>query len=560
MLRFPNPGSTIKNLLHIYKVLYKELKEQPFFDLDDISKTMTDALLAASSGYVGEEALERSTREDRSLDPLYNQSKMYAEIFRSLGWISSNGDSALNFVFTLLGEYAGESNDIDPIFEESILGIVYPNDILDAKNEISSRPFLSILKTLDKLGGYLYRDEMILGPMSYDDDSNELLDKINDILLARPDFGKLKRMLSDASKALGIQENTMQNYTRFPISVLEYCGWIEKESNKTVYSKTVKLMKLTGKGQRLVHDLDLYHDERMALFEKRKQNLKKAMANLGFYQMLDRSGYDIESIMDYLKKYTDDLNAAGIEKEVLFSPYQTLKKEEVDSLLDVKAEKTTAERKESRDLEQNGDLEKNIEIADVHIVNGYGTGFTKNDFVNEILELSKYSSFNKVVKALFLKYKTAKKETFYTLIGHMFSIMGFNCKVSRGGVNYERFDAIIEDDKRSIPIEIKSPTEEEHLSTKGIRQALENKIILLSRKTYKTERDVSSLVVCYMLPNSRAEVNDLINAINSVYKIKIGVLDFESLLKITCNIVLNKKSINKKEIEGLEGLINVKIA
>ena len=63
-----------------------------------------------------------------------------------------------------------------------------------------------------------------------------------------------------------------------------------------------------------------------------------------------------------------------------------------------------------------------------------------------------------------------------------------------------------------------------------------------------------------MLPNSRAEVNDLINAIKSVYGIKIGVLDFESLLKITCNIVLNKKSIDKKEIEGLEGLINVKIA
>lgn len=560
MLRFPNPGSTIENLLHIYKVLYKELNNQPFFDLDDISKTMTDALLAASSGYVGEEALERSTRDDRSLDPLYNQSKMYAEIFRSLGWVSSTGESALHFVFTLLGEYAGESNDIDPIFEESILGIVYPNDILDAKSEISSRPFLSILKTLDKLGGYLYRDEMILGPMSYDDDSNELLEKINEILLARPDFAKLKKMLSEASEALGIQENTMQNYTRFPISVLEYCGWIEKENNKTIYSKNIKLMKLTEKGQQLVSDLDLYHDERMALFEKRKEKLKKAMANLGFYQMLDRSGYDIESVLDSLKKYTDELNAEGVEKNVLFSPYQTLKKEEVDSLLDVKTEKNSIEHKDNHDIEHKGNLEKNVEIADVHIVSGYGTSFTKNDFVNEILELSQSNSFGKIVKTLLIKYKTAKKETFYTLVGHMFSIMGFKCKVSRGGVNYERFDAIVEDDKRSIPIEIKSPTEEEHLSTKGIRQALENKIILLSRKTYKTDPDVSSLVVCYMLPNSRAEVNDLINAIKSVYGIKIGVLDFESLLKITCNIVLNKKSIDKKEIEGLEGLINVKIA
>ena len=401
---------------------------------------------------------------------------------------------------------------------------------------------------------------MILGPMSYDDDSNELLEKINEILLARPDFEKLKKMLSEASEALGIQENTMQNYTRFPISVLEYCGWIEKENNKTIYSKNIKLMKLTEKGQQLVRDLDLYHDERMALFEKRKEKLKKAMANLGFYQMLDRSGYDVESVLDSLKKYTDELNAEGVEKDVLFSPYQTLKKEEVDSLLDVKTEKNSIEHKGIHGIEHKGNSEKNVEIADVHIVSGFGTGFTKNDFVNEVLELSQINSFNKIIKTLLLKYKTAKKETFYTLVGHMFSIMGFNCKVSRGGVNYERFDAIVEDDKRSIPIEIKSPTEEEHLSTKGIRQALENKIILLSRKTYKTEPDVSSLVVCYMLPNSRAEVNDLINAIKSVYGIKIGVLDFESLLRITCNIVLNNKSVDKKEIEGLEGLINVKIA
>ena len=401
---------------------------------------------------------------------------------------------------------------------------------------------------------------MILGPMSYDDDSNELTEMINNILLARPDFEKLKKMFSDASKSLGIQENTMQNYTRFPIAVLEYCGWIEKESNKTVYSKTVKLMKLTEKGRQLVQDLDLYHDERIALFQKRKDKLKKAMAKLGFYQMLDRSGYDIESVLGDLQKYVDELNKAGVDEKILFSPYQTLKKNDVDNFLDVESGGTLVEHKTSANDENGGNNNRSIEVADVHIVSGYGTGFTKNDFVNEIIELKKTKNFSGVIKTLLSKYRTAKKETFYTLVGHMFSIMGFNCKVSRGGVNYERFDAIIEDDKRSIPVEIKSPTEEEHLSTKGIRQALENKVILLSRKTYKTEKEVSSLVVCYKLPNSRAEVNDLISAIKEVFDVKIGVLDFESLLTICCNIVLNNKAIDKNEIEELEGLINVKVA
>ena len=42
-------------------------------------------------------------------------------------------------------------------------------------------------------------------------------------------------------------------------------------------------------------------------------------------------------------------------------------------------------------------------------------------------------------------------------------------------------DAYVKVNSVDIPIEIKSPTEEEFLSTKAVRQALENKIILLSR-------------------------------------------------------------------------------
>ena len=137
--------------------------------------------------------------------------------------------------------------------------------------------------------------------------------------------------------------------------------------------------------------------------------------------------------------------------------------------------------------------------------------------------------------------------------------MGLRCSYSRTGDNGSRWDAIIEDEKRSIPIEIKSPTEEEHLSIKAIRQALENKIILLSRKTFKTDKETSSLAVGYYLPNERAEVNTLIQDIKETYCYKIGVIDFKSLLSISVSILIENKGFDLEKLYNMEGLSNANI-
>lgn len=164
MIRFPNPGSDIPTFIHIFQTLYTYLSDYKVFTLDDMSQTLTKMNLAASSGYVGEQALKLSTRKDRSRDPLYNQSKMYAELYRSLGWITSSEEKALLFSFTLLGEHMAAAK-IDPksIFEESVLGINYPNQVIDNKNENASRTFSTILLTAYELDGYICRDEIIVG-------------------------------------------------------------------------------------------------------------------------------------------------------------------------------------------------------------------------------------------------------------------------------------------------------------------------------------------------------------------------------------------------------------
>lgn len=137
--------------------------------------------------------------------------------------------------------------------------------------------------------------------------------------------------------------------------------------------------------------------------------------------------------------------------------------------------------------------------------------------------------------------------------------MGFHCSFSRPGDNGARWDAIIDDPQRSIPIEIKSPTEEKHLSIKAIRQALENKIILLSRRTHITMPEVSTLAVGYYMPNERAEVTRLISDFKITYGYRIGVIDLKSLLSLSISILVDGKGFDREQLFKLEGLMNANI-
>ena len=167
-------------------------------------------------------------------------------------------------------------------------------------------------------------------------------------------------------------------------------------------------------------------------------------------------------------------------------------------------------------------------------------------------------STEQIVKILVEEHREDNKGEFYPLVETLFRIIGVDCRKSRDGVNAERWDAMIRDAHKSIPIEIKSPGEEENVSIKAIRQALENKIVLLSRKTYITDCQTSSFVVGYKAPNDRAEVAELIQNIKETYGYKIAVFDIASLFLMAVNIIVNKKGINIEKLYGLEGIVNVK--
>lgn len=567
MIRFPNPGSNIPTMTEIFQVLHSFLNKQYSFSLDDMSRTLTLANLASSSGYMGEEALNRSTRKKRSLDPLYNQSKMYAEVYRTLGWIQSTEIRKLQYRFTLLGEHmATAKNNPLPLFRQCLLGINYPNKILEIKSPNINRPFFSILKTMKDLGGVINRDEMIIGPLSLNYSEENYLKMVQTLLqIRKSDDNKqaLMKELELLSQKLEIQINTLRNYTRFPIAALRYSKWVEDKPVK-IYKGSRTMLCLTQEGKDLIKWLDEIENIYYPDIETETDSELAIISRVGFFEMLERADFDIEHIKEkfladkeYLQKKT--------KKDILFSPYQTLPQSFVNkSLSSIVGPLTEFEN----DVQQVAELILNKEYtleepirSTIYLQNTSNSPLVSSvefivDKINELAK--KHNNASKlIIDEITEYYSTSDKEDFYPLVSSLFRTLGINCENPRHGVNYQRWDAIIIDQNYSIPIEIKSPSEEEYLSVKAVRQALENKIVLLSRKLYNTDNDTVSLAIGYKCPNDRSEVYRLIKDIKNTYNINIGILDITTLLTLAVKKVIEGKELNIDTLKSLEGIINV---
>ena len=287
------------------------------------------------------------------------------------------------------------------------------------------------------------------------------------------------------------------------------------------------VMTLTDKGLADVEYYNSLKDIRINEFNELNAKEQNALIRLSFYQQLKRIKTDID--YDYKKREEDiDIlsNKYGDNPQFLFSPYQTLPMKYVDDILNISRDYTDTTLPLKKQFLINlfsAEIEKvEKEYTELNLLSDQSEQYSiQND--NEIFDIisqNESKGFDVLFDILYKKYENSNKDIFYPLIGDILNYLGFNCIVSRNGTNYERYDAIIVSEN-SIPIEIKSPGEEKNISVKAIRQALENKITLLSRKNYKTDWNTTTLVIGYNLPNDRAEVSALINDIKSTYNITI---------------------------------------
>lgn len=571
MIRFRNPGTQYFTHIHIIKQLYSRVGEQAYFTLEDMAIAIAQAKLMTAYGYSGDAAIELSNTEQESMNSTLMNVKMYAELFRMLGWISPYSEtSSYPLVFTYIGIHVALSEtDCSKLYEQSVLGINNPTQFNDnMRYSEETRFFKCALRTLIDLGGTMYKHELCMGPMNVsDEDEDAYQNMLRYIRSIRGDQRRLKTAFADFANSLNMSTTSVDNSTRTPIGLMKNCGWIESVENKSLYGKSMTCIQITPYGRKVYESIQDMHDLRLGEYENIDGSLQEALIRIGVYSMLERAGYDISSVRDIVE--SDRLACDEIleGKKLLFSPCATLRRSKVESALGVKFGIGNADHANLSTFQstvRNREELAVTQIWDLNIPEGAATELLTDP--EDIDFLSRVNSFkadghssSKIVSLLFDYYADATQTTFYPLIATLFKVMGFNCSFSRPGDNGARWDAIIDDPVRSIPIEIKSPTEEQHLSIKAIRQALENKIILLSRRTHITTPEITTLAIGYFMPNERAEVSRLISDIKDTYGYKIGVIDLKSLLSLAISILVDEKGFDKEQLYALEGLMNAHI-
>lgn len=560
MIRFRNPVSDINVILNVFKSLYSEFSNVEFFDLDNIAEFLAREKLASSSGYTGDEALKRSYLiKDDSRKSMKMQAKSYTEIYRTLGWIHSKEDVALNFTFTYLGVHVAMSGSASKdLFTQCLLGIIYPNKNLDVKFNDINKPFVSILKFAFLLDGKINRDEILLGPMNLSDgkDQIEIDNKIEEIKKLRKTkkLSNLNLAIENLSNELSMQPTSVRNLTRFVISSLDFSGWFVKEK-LNIYGKKSDFLVLTDKGReaynQIQNSIDLYERDLELV-----NNLMPDIFNYSFLQMLKNADFNVQHDLAKFSELKELLNDEFGCSDVLFSPFQYFSQAEISEYLPDKILVTS-----------ESNIETNVEIDELGTLVYYESNKsishlqsekTSNETIEKIIEeyFKDGLSLDKSLDDFLDDVAIMKQTDFYPLVADMLSFI-FEKKATtpQAGNNNLRYDVIIEDNVYSIPVEVKSPTEEVMLSVKAIRQALENKVILLSRKPYNSTYEICSMAIGYKVPNKRSDVYQLIEDIFNTYKINIAITDMRDLATAVVYCYKCKTSFNISDFNNYRGRI-----
>lgn len=309
VFRFSNAVSDISKFIQTYKSIYlhfsPETSQGRYFNHKDAYQFLAKTGLASSLGAIGAEAIRRSERDDTSRDPLYNQHKMYSEMYRMLGWYEP-GTKQTNFNLPEYGDYIADNTDnsvVKVLFGINVLHIVSPNPLTTVKGGNILRPFPLLLKIMNRLSGVICRDEMILTVLACPSDQDptyidSAVERIYD-LRARG-HAALKQAISDLMEANRIgSKDTLQNYTRFPIATLKWMDWAQSKNLRTVYrGKSVTCLVLTDTGRDLANKLETVVDVRYEALANYSPNTVAAFVVWSNLYQLKKAGFDIAEYRD----------------------------------------------------------------------------------------------------------------------------------------------------------------------------------------------------------------------------------------------------------------------
>ncbi|MGP6191606.1 MAG: hypothetical protein ACLPSH_16385 [Vulcanimicrobiaceae bacterium] len=330
---------------------------------------------------------------------------------------------------------------------------------------------------------------------------------------------------------------------------------------------------------------------------------RSAVCVSAHYAMLGRAGFDLDPVVAMLESGKPEVGKAlarlGIsrDRDLLFSPFQTVAPSDIAAAFPVVAIAPDADDSRLEPTAAGGPTgrgtrdhlfvqprlvptrtldvvdDNRIAAADVPqerklsaLLTGSGAPFHRNAVLDPAAlflgrELSnlirEHGSANAALDDFTRRHASDTQTTFYPLVTHLFQLLGYRSEHSRAGVNYQRWDASVWIGQEAIPVEIKSPTEELYLSTKAVRQALENKVVLLSRGGLKTRRDITSLIVGFQIPNERGDMSMLIDNILTTYGLRIGVIQLRSLAALAMRAITDEVTVDPMQLSNLCGFLDV---
>ncbi len=296
MLRFRNPGTQYSTQVQVIKQLYNSLGSQAYFTLEDMAIVIAQGKLMTAYGYAGDDALRLSNTDQESMNSALMNAKMYAEVFRMLGWVTPYGEKSYPLVFTYIGIHVALSKgDCSRLYEQCVLGINNPTELTDRMSyDEKVRFFKCALRSFIDLGGVMYKHELCLGPMSVNDENEiEYQAMIKKISELRGNYQNLKTAFSDLADSLGMKTTPVDNCTRLPIAFMKSCNFVESYTTRELYNKSLSCLKITQHGIDTYNAIREMKDLRLDEFKSYGKDIQMALIRLGIYSMLERSGYGL---------------------------------------------------------------------------------------------------------------------------------------------------------------------------------------------------------------------------------------------------------------------------
>lgn len=300
-------------MIHNYRLIFQATERDAIdmFDLDFMTGVLTDNYQASSRGAVGATARERSADADRSRDPLYNQLKMYSEVYRMLGWLRP-GERRLEFTTTMLGaqiadDFADRPDLVYGLLRQCLLAVTFPNPATENVGVTNHRPFSWLLRLTAELDGVITRHEMILGLLAVVDDLDPgaFSNAVSSIKRVRGGSrGALDLAVEKYAAVANVQVNTLENYTRLPVGVLKSADieWAMSGRTSGLYTKPVEAVALTKLGRSDAAWAAGAIDIREAQLIGFDPDERAHFANYAHYAMLVRSGLEPSAVEDELKR------------------------------------------------------------------------------------------------------------------------------------------------------------------------------------------------------------------------------------------------------------------